>query len=244
MGSFQVVARKVAKVATLTTEISCHAFGNLVSKPGLLSFEELSRRLTGAVRALEGEELRGLSPKKTHLQTAEEIVRSYSFCQIKGISKFIIPADVTDIDAMKMLNEYFRRNQPTFNRDAVYERQLDWLERVHNQFQGYCQERSSSSDRQFAIVAVVAGTEGEDRTVQESVLKRAGLVFSDPRDQVLAAVIHACKHQGADLFQALWVRGSVRGYAPGTDARNGVTFIIDHDERGRLLVAASGSPSL
>jgi hypothetical protein len=171
------------------------------------------------------------------------MIESYEFDKKTGVSTFTVPAGVTDVEAMKALNEYFRENHPRFNRDAVYAGDLEWFENLPKQYPEHCQERDYSKARQITITAVVEGTKKKNRTTQGFVLKDKPLVFSDPRDQALAAAIHACKHEGADLFQHCWVRGSVPGFALDTHQRNGVYVSRFNGGYDDGLVAASGSPS-
>ena len=59
MSSFQVVAEKVAQVASLTAGFVSQAASSLVGNAEKLSLslDEISRRLDGALRALRGEEV-------------------------------------------------------------------------------------------------------------------------------------------------------------------------------------------
>ena len=117
---------------------------------------------------------------------------------------------------------------------------LDWFEELPREFPDCGQERDYSHARQITISGVVKGTERNNRTTQEGVLKEQSLVFSDPRDQTIAAAIHACKHNGEDLFKDFWVRGSVPGFALLTRRYNGVD--VSRCDDG-AATAASGSPS-
>jgi hypothetical protein len=155
----------------------------------------------------------------------EEMVKSYEFDTNTGVSTFTVPAGVTDVDAMKALNEYFRKNHSTFNRDAVYAGHLERFENLPKEFPTYCERRDYSQARQITIMGVVKGTKGENSTTKGSVLERESLVFSDPRDPALAAAIHACKHDGADLFQDLYVRGSLPPWYPLRTARGLGVFV-------------------
>jgi hypothetical protein len=179
--------------------------------------------------------------QKTSLQIAEEMVKSYAFDKNTGVSTFTVPAGVTDVEAMKALNEYFRKNHSEFNRDAIYAGDLEWLENLPKAFPAHCETRDYSQAREITITGVVKGTKGENSTTQVSVLEAKTLVFSDPRDQALAAAIHACKHEGADLFDGFWVRGSVPGFALCTHVSYGVRVFGCVVGFGH--VAASGSPS-
>jgi hypothetical protein len=247
MSAFQAVTEKVAEVTKLAAGFLAQAAASLVGKADALSTDEMSRRLDGALRALRGEDVSTsagvTTAQKTSLQIAEEMVNSYAFDKKTGVSTFTVPAGVTDVDAMKALNEYFRKNHSTLNRDAVYADHLEWFEKLPQEFPAHCERRDYSQARQITITGVVKGTNGANRTTQGSVLEGESLVFSDPRDQALAAAIHACKHNGADLFKDLWVRGSVPGFALRTLQRLGVVVGGCDDGSGRSDVAASGSPS-
>jgi hypothetical protein len=195
------------------------------------------------LQALAGTEASPSSTQKTSPQTAQEMVDSYAFDKKTGVSTFTVPAGVTDVEAMKALNEYFRKNLPNFKRDAVYADHLEWLENLPKKFPTHCEQRDYSQARQITITGVVKGTQGENRTTQGSVLRDDSLVFSDPRDQAIAAALHACKHDGQDLFKDLWVRGSVPGFALCTYPDFGVSVDGFNADRGDVDVAASGSPS-
>ena len=266
MSSFQVVAEKVAQVVSLTAGFVSQAPSSLVGNAEKLSLDEISRRLDGALRALRGEEVStsgaattSLTTAKTSLQPAHAMVESYTFDKKTGVSTFTVPAGVTDVEAMKALNEYFRKNLPGFDRDAVDATHLEWYENLPKEFPTHCEQRDYSQARQITITGVVKGTQGENRTTQGSVLRDDFLVFSDPRDQAIAAALHACslkyggniKHDGQDLFKDLWVRGSVPGFALRTSRHFGV--VVHGWSDGRVSrfygggdgddVAASGSPS-
>ena len=250
MSSFQVVAEKVAQVASLTAGFVSQAPSSLVGNAEKLSLDEISRRLDGALRALRGEEVStsgaattSLTTAKTSLQPAHAMVESYTFDKKTGVSTFTVPAGVTDVEAMKALNEYFRKNLPGFDRDAVDAIHLEWYENLPKEFPTHCEQRDYSQARQITITGVVKGTQGENRTTQGSVLRDDFLVFSDPRDQAIAAALHACKHDGQDLFKDLWVRGSVPGFALRTSRRFGVSVSWFIDDYAAYSVAASGSPS-
>jgi hypothetical protein len=249
MSAFQAVTEKVAEVTKLAAGLLAQAAASLVGQAEKLSLEEMSRRLDGALRALRGEDVSTsagvTTAQKTSLQIAKDMVESYAFDKKTGVSTFTVPAGVTDVEAMKVLNEYFRKNHSTFNRDAVYAGDLDWYENLPKKFPAHCEQRDYLQARQITITGVVKGTKGQNRFTEGSVLEGESLVFSDPRDQALAAAIHACKHNGADLFQDLWVRGSVPGFALGTYQGFGVCVrgFDDVDGRDFSHVAASGSPS-
>jgi len=144
---------------------------------------------------------------------------------------------------MRALNKYFRRTLPQFNRDAVYEKHLLSYEHLPNDSPNYCKQRDYSHASTVKLTAVDEGTEGKNRTTQEAILQQKGLVFSDPRDMAIAAALHACKHNGADLFQrCTYVRGFVPGVALELDLFLGV-FVCQWYGDDYSSAAASGSPS-
>lgn len=250
MSSFQVVAEKVAQVASLTAGYVSQAASSLVDKAKNLSLDEITGRLDGALRALQGEAVSTsgaattpLTTAKTSLQTAHEMVESYRFDRKTGVSTFTVPAGVTDVEAMKAINGYFRKNLPSFERNVVWASDLYWFENLPKEFPTHCEQRDYSQARQITITGVVKGTEEKNRTTQGNVLRGDSLVFSDPRDQAIAAALHACKHAGEDLFKDLWVRGSVPGFALRTNPGYGVFVPWCRGVSDFSLVAASGSPS-
>ena len=239
----------------------CEAILNASNRPGITEAERTELRLDPETQYwyLELKQLRAETPEQfccridggqsrellgdNLLGVSEEMVKSYAFDKGTGVSTFTVPAGVTDVEAMKALNEYFRKNFPDYDRDAVYAEDLDWYENLPKKYPQHCQERDYSQARQITITGVVKGTKGENRTTQGSVLTDHSLVFSDPRDQALAAAIHACKYNGADLFKELFVRGSVPGFALDTNREHGACVYRYFDDDGLNGVAASGSPS-
>jgi hypothetical protein len=242
MISFEVVTEKATEVIKLAAGLAAQAAASLLGKAEKLSLDETFHRLDGALQALRGDQVSTsagvTTAQKTSLQIAQDMVDSYAFDRNTGVSTFTVPVGVTDVEAMKALNEYFRKNHSEFKRDAIYAGDLEWFENLPKQHP----ERDYSQARQITITGVVKGTKGENRTTQGSVLEGKSLVFSDPRDQALAAAIHACKHKGADLFDGFWVRGSVPGFALYTHVNGGV-YVLRFNDDGVNFVAASGSPS-
>ena len=251
MRPVHMVVAKAAEVVRLTADFVSQAARSLglsaAKKAEGLSLEEMTRRLDGALKALRGDEASTTSApatlQRTPLQIAEEMVASYSFNKRTGVSSFTVPAGVTDVEAIKSLNEHFRQYLPSFKRDAVYSIRLDRYEKLPEMFPAHCEKRDYSQARQITIEAVVEGTMGEDRLLQEGKLEHRDLVFSDPRDQAIAAALHACKHQGADLFEGLWVRGSIPRFALFTHESRGVDLGVSRDDHTSETIAASGSLS-
>ena len=251
MPTTQVVIEKAKEVGKIALDYVSQAASKLVGsaseKAGDLSLAEMSRRLDGALRVLRGEEVSisgaAAPEQKTSLQITHKMMESYSFDIKAGTSTFTIPANVTDVEAMKALNKYFRKYHPNFKRDAVYARDLDWYENLPTEYPTYCQKRDYSQARQITVTGVVKGEKGENRTTEEGVLKDESPIFSDPRDQALAAAIHACKYKGEDLFKDLWVSGSVPGFALCTGRDDGVFVSLCHVNYDDNEVAAFASTS-
>lgn len=189
--------------------------------------------------------------RKTPFRLAEQILWSYSFSTETGVSTFTLPVGVTDGLAMKVLNHYFRATLPRFGRDAVDPKLIAWCEALPQQILKQVVPRDPSQERVVSIRAVVKESFGSGRSEQEQILNEIGLIFADPRDQVLAAALHACAHQGADLFCSAFVRGSVAGYALRCEPRMGVALERCSDGDSTIVdistvrhIAASGAPRL
>ena len=132
MSSFQPGTDKSTELNPPTSGVVGEAAANLANAAEELSCDKLSPRLDDASRALRGDSPTSAgvtTAQKTSLEIAKEMVDSYEFNQSTGVSTFTVPAGVTDVDALKVLNEYFRKNHHTFNRDAVYAAQLEWFEK-------------------------------------------------------------------------------------------------------------------
>jgi hypothetical protein len=216
----------------------------LVSDMTSEALKALSPQARGKLlQALTGTEAAPSSKQKTYLQIAREMVGSYAFDEKTGVSIFTVPAGVTDVEAMKALNGYFRITLPNFKRDAVYAGHLGWFENLPRLFPAHCEQRDYSQARQITITGVVNDTMAKKRTNQRQVLIADSLVFSDPRDQAIAAALHACKHDGQDLFKDLFVRGSVPGFALGHNQNFGVRVDRRLGNYALRDLAASGSPS-
>ncbi len=179
------------------------------------------------------------------LEIGEEMVASYYFDKNTGASTFTIPAGVTDIEAMKGVNEYFKKHPPQGFRKK-YLRQSNGEAICKDDFAWYEKNlplRDSPQAREIVVVALVTGTAGKDRSTQAKVLHEEGFSFSDNRDQALAAALHACKNNGEDLFQGKWVRGSVPAFVAENRQDFGVRVTKFLGDDGFDVVAASGSPS-
>lgn len=171
-------------------------------------------------------------------------ILGYLFDKENRTATFTIPAGVTDVGAMKAINKYFRKNLPGLGRDAIDPRELEWLENLPKEFPEHCQKRDYSKARQITIEGVVTGTKNERWLDQADVLKQRSLVISDPRDQFIAAALHACNHRGADLFQGLGGRCSVPGaMVMSSINENGVSVVkLGISGEAMSFIAASGSP--
>ncbi len=180
-------------------------------------------------------------------EMAEMALQSYEYDPNTGVSKFVMPRGVTDVQLMRALNVYFRKHLG-FKRDAIFDDDVAWFEECPEKYPEYCKIRensgpSSKLSRTITITALVSGTTNKSRDDQEKVLKAAGLSFSDPRDIALAVALHACKNNGEDLLKGNWVRSSVPGVALFPSLFSGVVVKGFNDVNDFNGVAASGSPS-
>lgn len=251
MSCLQRLAVTSAEIGRLTANLLSQASRNLISsaheKAGELPLDEMTRRLDVALKVLRGEEppVAAVSMEVEGLafSVAEEMLESYEFDKHTGVSTFTTPAGLTDVEVIKVLNEYFRKSFPRFNREGVFAGDLDWYRDLPTNFAAFSKVRDYTDARVVVMRGVLEETIELDRSEEGEVLKQKGLVFSDPRDQAIAAALHACKYNGEDLFQGLWVRGSVPGYALCTVRRVGVRVYEYRDGNDFLDAAASGSLS-
>jgi hypothetical protein len=229
MFSLKQVAENSLEFIRAVKDRVMQAAASLVSKAESCSEADISTRTGDACRVLRGQ--------KTELQIAQEMLKSYVFNPDTRVSTFTRPAGVTDVEAMRALNSYFRSQLPSCGRDAVSEQALQWFENSNN-----CRPRDLLNDTQTTITVVVEGTKGENRTTQGNVLRESGLVFSDPRDGAMAAALHACTYGGKDLFEDCWVNCSVPGSVLYTCADRGVCVTESSPWHDDNHIVALGSP--
>jgi len=139
---------------------------------------------------------------------------------------------------MHALNARFREMFPDKERAAIYEPDIEQILDAG----GGC-GRISRAPRIIRLIGVVPDTTNKTRDQQAEVLQKKGLTFPHPIEQALAAAAYACKRSGEDLFNDLFVRGSVPGFALFTFQNGGVYVAGCYGARGGHNVAASGSPS-
>ena len=168
---------------------------------------------------------------------AERILESFSVDK-ENFVNLVIPADVSDEDAMHALNARFREMFPDRGRAAIDEEDIEQILDA-----GAGSGRRARCPRVIKLIAVVPGTTSMNRDKQREALEQKGLTFPHPIEQALAAAAYACKRSGGDLFNDLWVRGSVPGFALNTFQNDGVHVLRFNDDYADDHVAASGSPS-
>ena len=150
----------------------------------------------------------------------------------------VIPADVSDEDAMHALNGRFRELFSEKDRTAIYEPDI---ERILDAGNGSGQRFRGS--RLIRLSGVVPGTTSMRRDQQAEVLKHKELTFPHPIELALAAAAYACRCGGDELFNKSWVRSSVSGIALG--AIGGHSVVVDGYcvDSVFIGVAAWGTPS-
>jgi hypothetical protein len=200
--------------------------------PGLVS---------AALLVLRHGEVAGSPLQEQQRALAKEIVESYAWNSITGVSTFTIPPAVSDVQAMRAINLYLSENLPHLQRDAIWALDLPWYARLDVNCPGR-EKRDLSKPRTAAVTGVVRGTIGLFRGDQAGALQSQSLAFSDPRDQAIAAGLHACVYDGADLFEGCYARGSADGVALVTYAGRGVSVYKGYLGTGGGKSAASGSP--
>jgi len=218
---------------------------NLATDSGLSQRDILALRASGRSGEDASASKAVVSAEKSALLLAQKMIDSYNYeapgvftflNKGAGVSSFTIPAGVADVEAMRALNVYFRDR---FHRDAILE--LSWFETLPKTHPKECQERDCSQAREVNIVGVVNGTKGKSPSEMEKVLAKKSLVFADPRDLAIVHAIHACKHNGEDLFRGLEVVHSLGSRNLKADYYNGIApeiFWLGYDR-----TVASGTPA-
>lgn len=174
----------------------------------------------------------------------DRILKSFSIDKDNFVN-LVIPADISDEDAMHALNVRFRQAFPREGRDGID---------IHNISKfiesGNGSDRRYHGPRNIKLIGVVPGTEGRSRDKQEEVLKEKGLTFAHPIEQALAAAAYSILHaknlfelhlSGGEVPQSGSVRGSVPGKAIKTNPFSGVGT-WHYADGGGGAVAASGIP--
>ncbi len=164
---------------------------------------------------------------------AEQILGSLKMGP-NGSVELTIPAGLSDIDAMKALNAYFKDKLPSRNRAAICEGDLDWYAN-----QPTVSGRDITKERTININPFVEGTIGKDRADQEKVLKKAGMTFAAPEEVALVVAAYACKNDGKDLLNDNWTRTAAAGVALYT-LRNLGVYVNGYSDNDVSYVGASG----
>lgn len=127
------------------------------------------------------------------MKTAEEILSSL---QVKpgGSAKLIIPANVSDIEAMRALNVYFRKTLPDFSREVINDAVNSFIR------QPDVTRRDVSKERKIEIIPLVNGTLGLNAVEQEAILKSQGLTFAAPANVALVVAAYAFTSPSALIY--------------------------------------------
>jgi len=205
-----------------------------------LQQEELSRDQIDLLRAIadgyEGE-TRASAPESKLSRTvaqAEQILATLEVGK-DGFVKLTIPAGLSDIDAMKALNVYFREKLANMGRAAIWEGDLDWYAK-----QSTVSGRDTTQERNININPFVEGITSKTRANQESTLKEAGMTFAAPEEVALVLAAYACKNDGKDLLNDNWTRTAASGVALTANQYGGVNVFGPRDAYAYSLVGASG----
>lgn len=242
------IATKGAEITKLTASFVATAAQGLrdtaSTKAAKLPLQEMNLRLEGALAILRGERVVGEATKVKipRPQIAKEMIDSYQFDKVSGFSKFIIPAGVSQVEAIKAINEYCR-GTPQFKSEGIFTGDLDWYENLQTKYPGLYKQRDIATSRETTLQAVVEGTGGKNRSDASVVLGEKKLIFPHPCDLALAAALHAYKNNGEDLFQGKWIRTCIPNYAQHTNPGHGVQVYMYYDTSDSNEIAASGSPS-
>ena len=246
MVNARIVAQQLGDLQRLTGGGSPEAAARLLSNGETISLHDFSARLDRALAALRGTEITVAAAsgvQRTPLEIGEQMVNSFFFDKQSGVSTFIIPAGVYDIQAMKAVAEYFDRHKLRELDGVIPWYTIKNFEELPQKYPQHCQERDCSVSREITVTGVVKGTKERNRATQESVLNAQSLGFSDPRDQALAVALFACKYNGSLLHTETRLRGTIPEVTLSVSRAFGVLiddrFVNDAED---CLISATGSP--
>jgi hypothetical protein len=168
---------------------------------------------------------------------ADRILESFSVDKDNFVN-LVIPADVSDEEAMHALNARYRELFPGKGEAAISERDMQQILDA-----GGGSSLRGHAPRILRLIGVVPGTTRKTHDQQAEALKQKGLMLPHPIDQALASAACACKRRGAGLFNHLLVRGSVPGLALYEYELRGVIVFRSRADFGDSGIAASGSSS-
>lgn len=154
----------------------------------------------------------------------------------EGFVSVTVPAGISDLSALRSLNQAFRSRHPEMSRDAISSGDYDWYFRTTSVAQ-----RDVSRARVVRLQPVVPGTRGLAREAQDGVLRTAGLRFAEPIEQALVAAAFACKFEGRDVFQDFWARGSMPGHTLTVSRITGTRVCTSYDDGPYSNITACGA---
>jgi hypothetical protein len=144
---------------------------------------------------------------------ATEILDGYSKALTTEEYTIRIPANVTDVCAIRALNQRFRQLNPQMERDAVFVKDIDIIQLLPTLDLDCCKIRDYSLPRTFTIRGIIEEATGLSFQDQQQKLRDQNLLFADPAEQAIAAALHACRTNGGDFFKGHLARSSFPGIA-------------------------------
>lgn len=179
-----------------------------------------------------------LPPEIRRSINADRILDSFSKDE-RGVVRLVIPADVSDEEAMRALNYRYLELFPFRygDRDAIYEPDISKALDAGNG----CGRRSSGP-RVINLIGMVPDTANLTWEQQEEAVRQQGLTLPHPIEQVLAAAAYACRIPGEDIFNHYYARGSVAEVAVCLDIKSGIRIYRSFGGQDFLSVASGSLP--
>ena len=173
------------------------------------------------------EELLGsLPPDERQLATAGRILstlRQDSLGFIAGLFRprlwnLTIPAEVSDIDAMRALNAHFAHRFSS--RGVIFPPDFEWYAKF-----GGAGEREKSRPREIKIDIAVRGTTGASRLAQEEILSQKGMRPAPAIEQALVLAAYTCANDGRDLMGGSALACATSGWRIKADHVHGIRVL-------------------
>lgn len=125
------------------------------------------------------------------MDTVAQVILDSFHIDKEGFHHLTIPAGISDIEALKAMNQYFAQKNPAFmaqlKMNALYEENLPWLEQL-----GGAGSRDISQPRIVEIIPLVDGTVNSSCYEQIQLFEKLGLDFVPEIEQALVALAFAC----------------------------------------------------
>lgn len=219
-------SRKEASVAYQAAEVARDSDG----------LAHWSGTLRGAISDFK-KYLKSFSREELLLIHAERILSTH-IAEPSGLHRLIIPAGVSDLNALHALNAHYAQQVGGSPHGIISSRYLEWFADREAVL-----ARDVSTARELVVLLEVPETANADRDTQATTLSAKNMVFADPIEQMFVAAALVCAEGAQPAFSSRYLRGSAPAVALRRDTIEGCMQVAVPDNLGKgFSIAASGRP--